>query len=175
MFEWCPKDQPDLVSVLSIPTYTSTQVVFQPFKPAGTFAASFADAMRIDTVPSKNQTVAARQKVSSRTTVILSLFTGRRFDSLDAYLTEGARAAFGRGWQWGSADVRATLPWFPEGNTSWQAAETLRATLEARSPAADTSIAALRDQLVTRSLSADEADILLGWLGVDARLTLARD
>jgi hypothetical protein len=174
-FEWCPKDQPDLVSMLSIPTYTSTQVVFQPFKPAGTFEASFADAMRIDTVPSKNQTVAARPKVSSKTATILSLFTGRRFDSFDGYLTEGARAAFGKGWQWGDADVRATLPWFPEGNTSWQAAETVRALLEARSPAADTPVSSLRDQLVARSLTTDEADILVAWLGADVRLTLVRD
>jgi hypothetical protein len=174
-FEWCPKDQPDLVSSLNIPSYTATAVVFQPFRPMGSFEAAYADAMLLDAVPSKNRTVAARPKPSSKSATILSHFTGRTFDSFDAYLTEGARAAFAKGWQWGDAATRAKLPWFPEGNTSWQPAETLRASLEARAPAADTPLEALRAQLIARSLSADEAETLSSWLGPDARVTMVRD
>ena len=173
--EWCPKDQPELVSSLNILSYTSTVVVFKPFRAAGGFEAKYADAMRLDAVLTKNYTLAARVKVSSKTATILSAFTGRTFPSLDAYLTEGARALFAKGWQWGDASVRKTLPWFPEGNTSWQPAETLRTTLEARSPSADTSLEALRALLIARSLTPEEAETLVSWLGVDARLAITRD
>ncbi len=168
--EWAPRDEPDVVSRLGIPTYTTTEVVFKPFKPAGGFTAKYADAMLLDAFANKNMTVAALPKPSSKTATIVSLFTGRTFDSLEAYLTEGARSAFAKGWQWGSAETRAKLPWFPEGNRSWEPAEQLREKLSARSLAADAPLDEIAARLLQRGLTPEEAQALVDWLGADARL-----
>lgn len=167
--EWSLRSDPEVVSRLGIPSYTSTHVVFHPFKPAGGFTAKFADAMLLDAFANKNMTAAARPKVSSKTATIISLFTGRTFDSFEAYMTEGARAAFAKGWQWGSAETRATLPWFPEGNRSWEPAEQLRNKLSKSSLPEDAPHTQIAERLEQRGLTAEESQALIAWLGSDAR------
>ena len=171
--EWSLEGEPDVVSRLGIPSYTTTQIVFHPFKAAGGFTAKYADAMILDAFANKNNTAAALPKVSSKTATIISLFTGRTFGSLEAYMTEGARSAFAKGWQWGSAETRATLPWFPEGNQSWAPAEQLRAKLSARSLPEDAPLTEIAARLVQRGLTPEEAQALVDWLGADARLAAA--
>ena len=168
--EWSLRNDPEEVSRVGIPSYTTTQVVFHPFKPAGGFTAKFADAMLLDSFANKNMTAAALPKASSKTATIISLFTGRTFDSFEAYMTEGARTAFAKGWQWGSAETRATLPWFPEGNRSWEPAARLRNRLSENSLPEDAPLAQIAERLEQRGLSAEESQALIGWLGVDARL-----
>jgi len=76
----------------------------------------------------------------------------RRFDSLEAYLTLGARRAFA--WYWPSED---------QGETEEVLARLHEGSLEAGSEG-------LRDRLIEQGASEPEADALIAWLGDDARV-----
>lgn len=78
----------------------------------------------------------------------------RRFDSLESYLTLGARRAFA--WYWPNED---------QGET-----DEVLARLNEGSLAADAGLDAVRAGLLAQGASPNEADALLAWLGHDARI-----
>ena len=173
---WSLKDVPEALkrpSSLWIPTYTSSQVVFSDFSPKQ-FTFKCFDAMRVDMIASKNQTYAARASGAATTAVtIISGFTGRKFASFEAYVTEGARSAFNFGWQYGPFAEKSSLPWAPS-DEPWALNQPALEELKARSVPADTNPEKLMELLGAKGLTTAECKALWDWLGADVRLTLAR-
>jgi hypothetical protein len=147
--------------VLNILTHSGARIIWND--DPGFHAAKYIEGLLLDVPSTENRVLVVRRYVAgsrAKETVVvsdkLSSMSARDFGTLEAYLTEGARNAFG--WDWQQPTSTAVID-----------------TLRARSLAAGSGPERIIAGLVDHGVPSDEASALSTWLGDDARLLLEAD